>query len=168
MTPATDNLRRIEGLLYFAGFAASIPAANWMLGNFGTVCPPDSPCLIPVAPGIMAPSGVVMVGLALVLRDLDIIAPMAARGLANVAVSVTTLDGGLARRMEPRAATPTRRLETLAALSRAGIPTAVMAARISAIRGAMLSASLRTGTTTLYWGLLATKKRSLSAFAGRP
>jgi uncharacterized PurR-regulated membrane protein YhhQ (DUF165 family) len=70
MTPATDNLRRIEGLLYFAGFAASIPAANWMLGNFGTVCPPDSPCLIPVAPGIMAPSGVVMVGLALVLRDL--------------------------------------------------------------------------------------------------
>lgn len=65
---------------------------------------------------------------ALVLRDLDIIAPMAARGLANVAVSVTTLDGGLARRMEPRAATPTRRLETLAALSRAGIPTAVMAA----------------------------------------
>ncbi len=64
---------------------------------------------------------------ALVLRDLDIIAPMAARGLANVAVSVTTLDDGLARCMEPRAATPARRLETLAALSRAGIPTAVMA-----------------------------------------
>ncbi|MBL6934353.1 MAG: PA0069 family radical SAM protein [Alphaproteobacteria bacterium] len=64
---------------------------------------------------------------ALVLRDLDIIAPMAARGLANVAISITTLDDGLARRMEPRAATPARRLETLAALSRAGIPTAVMA-----------------------------------------
>ena len=70
MTLAADNWRRIEGLVYFAGFAGSIPAANWMLGNFGTLCPPDSPCLIPVAPGIMAPSGVIMVGLALVLRDL--------------------------------------------------------------------------------------------------
>jgi DNA repair photolyase len=64
---------------------------------------------------------------ALVLRDLDIIASMAARRLVNVAISVTTLDNGLARCMEPRAATPTRRLETLAALSRARIPTAVMA-----------------------------------------
>ena len=65
---------------------------------------------------------------ALVLRDLDIIAPMVARGLTNVAISITTLDDGLARRMEPRAATPIRRLETLAALSQAGIPTVVMAA----------------------------------------
>ena len=65
---------------------------------------------------------------ALILRDLDILAPMAARGLAAVGVSVTTLDRGLARRMEPRAATPARRLETIAALSAAGVPTAVMAA----------------------------------------
>ena len=41
-----------------------------MIGHVGTVCPPGSPCLIPVAPGLMAPSGVVMIGLALVLRDL--------------------------------------------------------------------------------------------------
>jgi DNA repair photolyase len=65
---------------------------------------------------------------ALILRDLDILAPMAERGLATVGVSVTTLDRGLARRMEPRAATPARRLETIAALVEAGVPTAVMAA----------------------------------------
>lgn len=61
---------RAEGFLYLLGFALCIPAANWMIGNVGTVCPPESPCLIPVAPEIMAPSGVLMIGLALVLRDL--------------------------------------------------------------------------------------------------
>lgn len=59
-----------EGLLFLAGFALCIPAANWLIGNVGTVCQPSGPCLIPVAPGIMAPSGVVTIGLALVLRDL--------------------------------------------------------------------------------------------------
>ncbi|MDH8660843.1 hypothetical protein QIH25_28255, partial [Klebsiella pneumoniae] len=47
-----------------------IPVANWLIQHIGTVCPPDGPCLIPVAPGLMAPSGVLMAGLALVLRDL--------------------------------------------------------------------------------------------------
>ena len=46
---------RTEGYLYLLGFALCIPLANWMIGNVGTVCPPKSPCLIPVAPGIMAP-----------------------------------------------------------------------------------------------------------------
>ncbi len=62
----------------------------------------------------------------LVLRDLDILAPMAAKGLARVAVSVTTLDRTLARRMEPRAATPQRRLDTLRELAGAGVPTVIM------------------------------------------
>ncbi|SVA57724.1 uncharacterized protein METZ01_LOCUS110578 [marine metagenome] len=61
---------RLEGYIYLVGFALCIPAANWLLGHAGTVCPPNSPCLIPVAPSIMAPSGVPMIGLALVLRDL--------------------------------------------------------------------------------------------------
>jgi DNA repair photolyase len=65
---------------------------------------------------------------ALIQRDLDILGAMARDHLASAAVSVTTLDRGLARKMEPRAATPARRLETIAALSGAGIPTAVMAA----------------------------------------
>ncbi|CAN5765831.1 hypothetical protein BH23PSE1_BH23PSE1_13360 [soil metagenome] len=62
--------RRSEGFVFLAVFAASIPAANWMIGNVGTVCAPGAPCLIAVAPGLMAPSGVLMVGLALVMRDL--------------------------------------------------------------------------------------------------
>ncbi len=63
--------QRFEGLVYLAGFIACVPAANWLIGNVGTVCIPKGPCLIPVAPfGITAPSGVLMIGLALVLRDL--------------------------------------------------------------------------------------------------
>lgn len=53
----------------FAGFLSTIPAANWLIHNVGTVCVPNGPCLIPVAPGLMAPSGVLLIGLALVLRD---------------------------------------------------------------------------------------------------
>jgi DNA repair photolyase len=67
---------------------------------------------------------------ALVLRDLDILARMAERKLAKVALSVTTLDADLARKMEPRAATPMRRLETLRRLTQAGVPTTVMVAPI--------------------------------------
>src|SRR6478736_2656918 len=67
---------------------------------------------------------------ALVLRDIDILARMARRNLAKVALSVTSLDPKLARVMEPRAATPARRLETLRKLSEAGIPTTVMVAPV--------------------------------------
>ena len=58
------------GYLALAGFVATIPAANWLIGNLGTTCVPNGPCLIPVGFGLMAPSGVLMIGLALVLRDL--------------------------------------------------------------------------------------------------
>lgn len=54
---------------YLAGYIATIPAANWMIGNVGTFCIPDGPCMIPVGFGMTAPSGVLMVGAALVLRD---------------------------------------------------------------------------------------------------
>jgi DNA repair photolyase len=64
---------------------------------------------------------------ALVLRDLDILADMASRRLAHVNVSITTLDPALARTMEPRASTPRRRLETIAELTAAGVPTNVLA-----------------------------------------
>jgi len=67
---------------------------------------------------------------ALVARDLDILSRMAKRGLVKVAVSVTTLDRALARAMEPRAATPQRRLDTLSLLTKAGVPTTVMVAPI--------------------------------------
>ena len=65
---------------------------------------------------------------ALVQRDIDILSDMARENLAVVTVSITTLDRDLARVMEPRAATPERRFETIAALSKAGIPTGVLSA----------------------------------------
>jgi DNA repair photolyase len=66
----------------------------------------------------------------LILRDLDILKRMANRGLVKVALSVTTLDGKLARVMEPRAATPQRRLAALKELAAAGIPASVMVAPV--------------------------------------
>lgn len=72
--------RKAEGLVYFLAFMACIPTANWMIGHLGTTCVPNGPCLLPVFPWsppwspqggpMMAPSGVSMIGIALVLRDL--------------------------------------------------------------------------------------------------
>jgi DNA repair photolyase len=67
---------------------------------------------------------------ALIARDIDILAPMAERGLASVGMSVTTLDPRLARTLEPRAAAPWRRVETIRALSGAGVPVMVMVAPV--------------------------------------
>jgi DNA repair photolyase len=66
----------------------------------------------------------------LMLRDLDLLAPMAKLGLIHVNLSITTLDGGLARRMEPRTATPAAKLRAIAALTAAGVPTRAMVAPI--------------------------------------
>jgi len=65
-----QSMRRVEGFIYLALFAACIPLGNWLIGNVGTVCVPDGPCVIPVWPGMSAPSGVLAIGAALVLRDL--------------------------------------------------------------------------------------------------
>ena len=65
-----ERRKTIEGGIFLVLFCLTIPSANWMIGNIGTTCVPNGPCLVPVAPGIMAPSGVLMIGAALVLRDL--------------------------------------------------------------------------------------------------
>ena len=57
------------GWAAFALFLASVPFANWLIGHVGTTCVPQGPCLVPVAPGLLAPSGVLAAGIALVLRD---------------------------------------------------------------------------------------------------
>ncbi len=67
---------------------------------------------------------------ALILRDLDLLAPMAERGLVRAAVSITSLDRKLARSMEPRAATPERRIAAVKALAAAGVPVTVMFAPV--------------------------------------
>ena len=66
----------------------------------------------------------------LIERDVDILAPMAALGLVRVGVSITTLDAGLSRSMEPRAAAPARRLATIRRLTDAGVPVRVMVAPV--------------------------------------
>ena len=92
---------RLEGLAYFLGFVACIPLANWMIGHVGTVCVPYGPCLVPVWPWgpadkpLMAPSGVLMIGLALVLRDL--VQRRLGRGVALTAiVAGAALSGAVA------------------------------------------------------------------------
>jgi uncharacterized PurR-regulated membrane protein YhhQ (DUF165 family) len=74
------------GLAAFALFLACIPAANWLIGNVGVVCVPNGPCLIPVAPGLMAPSGVLMIGAALVLRD--VVQRLMGKGWALLAIGI--------------------------------------------------------------------------------
>jgi uncharacterized PurR-regulated membrane protein YhhQ (DUF165 family) len=64
-----DQQRNVVGAAAFAVFLACVPLANWLILHVGTVCVPGGPCLVPVAPGILAPSGVLTVGVALVLRD---------------------------------------------------------------------------------------------------
>lgn len=66
----TEKQKNIEGWIFLVLFCLTIPMANWMVGHLGTVCVPKGPCLLPVMPGVMAPSGVLMIGIALVLRDL--------------------------------------------------------------------------------------------------
>jgi DNA repair photolyase len=95
----------------------------------------------------------------LVTRDLDLLAPMAARGLATVHVSLTTLDPALKRSLEPRAASPNRRLETLSALAGAGIPCGTLIAPV--IPGindgeleALLAAARSAGARDAGWILL--------------
>ena len=89
----------------------------------------------------------------LVERDLDLIAPAAALGLARVFVSVPQLDHALARRLEPRAAAPARRIETIRRLTTAGVPTGVLVAPVIPFLNdheleAVLAAARAAGATT--------------------
>ena len=70
MMSQEQKTQKIEGYVFLVLFCLCIPLANWMIGHVGTICVPDGPCMLPVWPGIAAPSGVVVIGLALVLRDL--------------------------------------------------------------------------------------------------
>lgn len=100
----------------------------------GTNTDPYQPCetewrvmreVVEVLAGCDHPLAITTKG-TLIERDLDLLGPMAAKGLLRVGVSVTTLDPGLSRRMEPRAAAPARRLEVIRRLTAAGVPVRVM------------------------------------------
>ncbi|WP_093115932.1 PA0069 family radical SAM protein [Salinihabitans flavidus] len=95
----------------------------------------------------------------LIERDLDILSDMAAKGLAHVGISVTTLDAGLSRAMEPRVPPPARRLATISALAQAGVPVRVMMAPVvpaltdHEIEG-LLTAARDAGATAASWIML--------------
>ena len=104
------------------------------------------------------PVGIVTKGTG-VERDIDLLAPMAARGLAFVGVSVTTLDARLARKMEPRVPAPQRRLATIRRLAQAGIPVKAMVAPIvpgltDAELEAILAAAKDAGASSASWVML--------------
>ena len=95
----------------------------------------------------------------LIERDIDVLAPMADKGLVRVGVSLTTLDADLSRRMEPRAPVPLRRLEMIRRLSGAGIPVRVMTSPL--VPGLtdhelekMLEAAQDAGATSASWIML--------------
>jgi uncharacterized PurR-regulated membrane protein YhhQ (DUF165 family) len=95
----TLNRDKAAAIAYFLGFIACIPLANWMIGHVGTVCAsPQGPCLVPVAPWgpggqpLLAPSGVLMIGLALVLRDM--VQRRLGRGVALAAIVAGALLSG--------------------------------------------------------------------------
>jgi DNA repair photolyase len=94
-----------------------------------------------------------------VLKDLDVLTSLASRGLVRVALSVTTLDHRLARKMEPRASTPARRIEAIARLNEAGVPAgAMMAPIIPAINDMEIESVLeevaKAGAISAHWVLL--------------
>lgn len=66
---AYPQTHRFWGLISAVLFILTIPLGNWVVMNVGLVCLKDGPCLVPVLPGLMAPSAVLLAGLALVLRD---------------------------------------------------------------------------------------------------
>jgi len=108
---------------------------------------------------------------ALVTRDVDLLAELAEHGAAHVCVSLTTLDGGLARRMEPRAAQPERRLEAIRTLSAAAVPTGVMIAPV--IPGLndeeiprILQAAAAAGACSASWVLLRLPRPVDQLFSG--
>lgn len=89
MSFSVDTRRRLEGYALLAAFALCIPVANWLIGHVGTACTPGGPCTIPVGFGLIAPSGVIVAGLALVLRDL------VQRRLGLAWAIIAVLGGGL-------------------------------------------------------------------------
>lgn len=95
----------------------------------------------------------------MVERDLDLLAPMAERNLCSVSISVTTLDAKLARRLEPRANAPARRIEAIRRLSRRGIPVAVFAAPMIPVLNdaeleSILEAAAQAGATSAWYSVL--------------
>lgn len=153
-----DLLRKAEGMLYLFLFAGSIPLANWMIGNVGTACLLEGPCVIPVWPGIAAPSGVLAVGAALVLRDLvqrrlglrwAIIAVVAGAVLSGLVAPPTLVLASVAA----FALSESADLAVFTPLQRKGLVLAVAASGVVGILAdSLLFLGLAFGSLDFLWG----------------
>ena len=157
--------------LLAGAFLGCIPAANWLIGNVGTVCIPAGPCLIPVAPGLMAPSGVLMIGAALALRD----AVHEAMGRRAV-LALVAAGAGLSLAFSP----PALAIASAAAfllseladfaiydrLRRRGLAMAVLLSGIAgAVLDSLLFSALAFGSAAWAPGLILAKLYASAAFA---
>lgn len=158
--------------LLSASFLATIPAANWLISNVGTVCIPAGPCLIPMAPGLMAPSGVLLIGAALALRDAlhEIVPRWVVAGLIGVGagLSLAFSPPGLAA-----ASAGAFLLSELAdfavydRLRRRGLALAVMASGVvGAVLDSVLFSALAFGTVKWAPGLVVAKLYASAGYAG--
>jgi len=162
----------MKRVMLFAAFAACMPAANWLIGNVGTVCIPRGPCLIPVAPGLMAPSGVLLIGLALVLRDMIHESMGRAGVLAALAVgaalSFATAPAALA--LASAAAfllSESADWAVYARLRRRGLAWAVLlSGAAGAVLDSLLFSFLAFGDAKWAWGLVLAKLYASVAYAG--
>ena len=141
LSPGLDFETKLIARPGIAGvLAAELRARSYRVATvaLGTNTDPYQPCeaghllmrqVLEVLAAFNHPTAITTKG-TLIERDIDILAPMAAKGLLRVGVSVTTLDAGLSRRLEPRAPSPARRLEVIRRLSAAGIPVRAMIAPV--------------------------------------
>lgn len=152
------TVRRVEGFVYLALFAACIPLTNWLIGNVGVFCTPDGPCVIPVWPGISAPSGVLAIGAALVLRDLVqrrlgvkwALAAIAAAGLLSGLVAAPTL---IVASVAAFTLSETADLAVFTPLLRRGLDLAVaLSSAVGIVIDSMLFLSLAFGSLEFLWG----------------
>jgi hypothetical protein len=161
----------VKRTLLAGAFLGCIPAANWLIGNVGTVCIPAGPCLIPVAPGLMAPSGVLMIGAALALRD----AVHEAMGRRAV-LALVAAGAGLSLAFSP----PALAIASAAAfllseladfaiydrLRRRGLAMAVLLSGIAgAVLDSLLFSALAFGSVAWAPGLILAKLYASAAFA---
>lgn len=155
--------RRIEGYALLAAFVLTVPIANWMIGNVGLVCPPDGPCLIPVAPGLLAPSGVLIAGLAFVLRDLV----QRRLGIAWAVIAIA-VGGLLSAMISPPAlvvasvaaflVSELADLMVYTPLQRRGLIMAVLASSaVGLVVDTLIFLQLAFGSTDLMWGQIVGK-----------
>ena len=169
MSAKRDQIQRAEGIAYLALFAGSIPLANWMIGNIGTVCGSEGPCLIPVWPGILAPSGVLAIGAALVLRDL--VQRRLGLEWALVAIGIGALLSGLlappalvVASVAAFALSEAADLAVFTPLQRRGLVLAVAASGVvGIIVDSMLFLSLAFDSLDFLWGQVIGKGWSLLA-----